>query len=138
MPTQISLLPEPEEKKARPARKPLPTHLPRKETIIRPDARAGVELPVSTLAGWVGAACVWLMPLAELLRTELLSRPVLHADETPLQILNTKKGGKVQNGYLWAYASGEATGDSVVCFDCQPGGRHVIRKRGCRAGAGLW
>ncbi|EFJ1801852.1 IS66 family transposase [Escherichia coli] len=208
--TQLTrLLPEPEEKKARPARKPLPAHLPREETVIRPDAcacpdcgqplrhirdeiserldyipaqfvvkryvrpqygcdgcqcvvsgrlpariipkgipepglvaqvlvskfcdhqplyhqqqvfaRAGVELPVSTLAGWVGAACVWLMPLAELLRTELLSRPVLHADETPLQILNTKKGGKVQNGYLWAYASGEATGDSVVCFDCQPG-----------------
>ncbi|EAA7727914.1 transposase [Salmonella enterica subsp. enterica serovar Oranienburg] len=61
------------------------------------------------------------MPQAELLRTELLSRPVLHADETPLQILNTKKDGKAQNGYLWTYVSGETTGDSVVCFDCQPG-----------------
>lgn len=52
-----------------------------------------------------GAACAWLMPLAELLQTERLSRPVLHADETPLQILNTKKVGKAQNGYLWAYVS---------------------------------
>lgn len=51
------------------------------------------------------AACAWLMPLAELLQTELLSRPVLHADETPLQILNTKKDGKAQNGYLWSYVS---------------------------------
>ncbi|OXU08825.1 hypothetical protein B9P84_26945 [Citrobacter braakii] len=171
------LLPEPEEKKTCPIRQPLPAHLPRKETVIRPHAcacpdcgqllrhirdeiserldyiparfvvtryvrpqygcdgcqrvvsgslpaqiipkgipeaglvaqvlvskfcdrqplyhqqqvfaRAGGELSVSTLAGWVGAACVWLMPLAELLRTELLNRPVLHADETPLQILNT-------------------------------------------------
>ncbi|EKG3927214.1 IS66 family transposase, partial [Salmonella enterica] len=200
------LLPEEKEEKARPARKPLPSHLPREETTIRPDsttcpdcshplrhirdeiseqldyvpakfvvkryvrpqygcqrvvsgrlpaqiipkgipepgqvaqvlvsrfcdrqplyhqqqvfARAGVELPVSTLAGWTGTACVRLMPLAELLRTELLSRPVLHADETPLQILDTKKGGKAQNGYLWTYVSGETTGDSVVCFDCQPG-----------------
>ncbi|ELF1550381.1 transposase [Salmonella enterica] len=183
--TQLArLLPEPEEKKARPVRKILPEHLVREETVIGPDscacpdcgqplrhirdeiserldyipaqfvvkryvrpqygcegcqrvvsgrlpaqiipkgipepglvaqvlvskfcdrqplyhqqqvfARAGVELPVSTLAGWVGTACVWLMPLAELLRTELLSRPVLHADETPLQILNTKKDGKAQ------------------------------------------
>ncbi|HED5898382.1 TPA: IS66 family transposase [Salmonella enterica] len=208
--TQLArLLPETEEKKACPARKPLPAHLPREDTVIRPESgtcpdcgqplrhirdeiserldyipaqfvvkryvrpqygcdgcqrvvsgclpaqiipkgipeaglvaqvlvskycdrqplyhqqqvfvRAGVELPVSTLAGWVGAASVWLMPLAELLCTELLSRPVLHADETPLQILNTKKDGKVQNGYLWAYVSGETTGDGVVCFDGQPG-----------------
>lgn len=80
-----------------------------------------MELPVSTLAGWVGTASVWLMPLAERLRTKLLHRSVLHAHETPLQILNTKKGGKVQNGYLWAYVSSEATGDSAVCFDSQPG-----------------
>lgn len=84
-------------------------------------ARAGVELPVSTLAGWVGAACVRLMPLAERLHAELLSRPVLHVDETPLQILDTKKGGKVQNGYLWAYTSGETTDNGIVSFDCQPG-----------------
>ncbi|HCL5071374.1 TPA: hypothetical protein N2F43_000593 [Salmonella enterica] len=34
------LLPEPEEKKTCPIRKPLPSHLQREETVIRPDACA--------------------------------------------------------------------------------------------------
>ena len=46
---------------------------------------------------------------------------MLHADETPLQILDTKKGGKARSGYLWTYVSGEKSGPSVVCFDSQPG-----------------
>lgn len=52
-------------------------------------ARADVELPVSTMAGWVGAAGVALNPLAELLHRELLTRSVLHADETTMRILDT-------------------------------------------------
>lgn len=84
-------------------------------------ARSGVELPVSTLAGWVGAAGVALEPLAVLMRQELLKRTVLHADETPLLILDAKQGGKARKGYLWSYVSGEKTGPAIVCFDSQPG-----------------
>ncbi|ELP1056570.1 transposase, partial [Escherichia coli] len=42
----------------------------------------------------VGAAGAALSPLAALLHRELINRPVVHADETTLKILNTKKGGK--------------------------------------------
>lgn len=84
-------------------------------------ARAGVELSVSTLAGWVGSAAVALEPLADMLRQALLKRTVVHADETQLLILDAKKGGKAHKGYLWAYVSGEKTGHSIACFDCQPG-----------------
>ncbi|MNH16744.1 Transposase IS66 family protein [compost metagenome] len=45
---------------------------------------------------------------------------MLHADETPLSILSPGEG-KVARGYLWAYASAEATGHALVWFDCQPG-----------------
>ncbi len=54
----------------------------------------------------------------------MINRPVVHADETTLKILNTKKGGKSCSGYLWAYVSGERTGPSVVCFDCRTGRSH--------------
>ncbi|HHA1936398.1 IS66 family transposase [Enterobacter ludwigii] len=87
-------------------------------------ARADVELPVSTMAGWVGAAGVALNPLAELLHRELLARSVLHADETTMRILDTRKGGKTRSGYLWAYASGEKSGPTIVCFDSQTGRGH--------------
>lgn len=84
-------------------------------------ARADVELPVSTMAGWVGATGVALAPLAELLRQALLTCPVVHADETKMRILDTKKGGKIRSGYQWAYVSGEKNGPAVVCFDSQTG-----------------
>ena len=87
-------------------------------------ARAEVELPVSTIAGWVGAAGVALNPLAELLHRELLTRSVVHADETSMRILDTHKGGKTRSGYLWAYASGEKSGPAIVCFDSQTGRGH--------------
>ncbi len=45
--------------------------------------RAGLALPRSTLAQWVGACGVRLQPLVDALRAVLLERSVLHADETP-------------------------------------------------------
>ena len=47
-------------------------------------ARAGLALPRSTLAQWVGACGEKLAPLVEAMREMLLSRSVLHADETPV------------------------------------------------------
>ncbi|WP_442320131.1 IS66 family transposase [Buttiauxella ferragutiae] len=82
-------------------------------------ARADVELPVSTMADWVGTTGVALAPLTERLRKALLTCPVVHADETKMRILDTKKGGKTRSGYLWAYTSGEKIGPAIVCFDSQ-------------------
>lgn len=42
--------------------------------------RAGLALPRSTLAQWVGTCGVKLQPLVELMKTLLLKRAVLHAD----------------------------------------------------------
>lgn len=44
-------------------------------------ARADIELHVSTMAGWVGAAGVALNPLAELLHRERLTRSVVPTGE---------------------------------------------------------
>ncbi|STH88182.1 ISSfl3 OrfC [Escherichia coli] len=98
-------------------------HLPlyRQQQIF---ARSDVGLPVSSMADMVGASGATLSPLAALLHRELISRQVVHADETTLKILNTKKGGKSCSCYLWAYVSGERTGPSVVCFDCRTGRSH--------------
>ncbi|EOK4716430.1 transposase, partial [Shigella flexneri] len=69
-------------------------------------SRMGVELPVSTMADMVGVAGAALAPLAKLLRHELLTRDVIHADETSLRLLDTRKGGKSCSGWLCAYVSG--------------------------------
>ena len=64
-------------------------HLPlyRQEGIF---GRAGLPLPQSTLAQWVGQMGVALQPLVDALKDEMLAHPVLHADETPVAIRTTK------------------------------------------------
>ncbi|ADU72359.1 IS66 family transposase [Pantoea sp. At-9b] len=84
-------------------------------------ARADVDLSVSTMAGWVGAVSVALMPLAEQLRRLILTRDVIHADETSMRILDTQKGGSSLRGWLWSYISGEHSGNPVVVFECHAG-----------------
>lgn len=94
-------------------------HLPlyRQQQIF---AREGGDIPRNTLSAWVGAVAVALAPLAQALREELLSRDILHADETPLTVLNPK-ARKAERHYLWTCVSAESTGSGVVLFDCQPG-----------------
>ena len=61
-------------------------HLPlyRQETIF---ARAGMALPRSTLAQWVGVCGIQLQPLVDALKEAMLGHAVLHADETPVAML---------------------------------------------------
>jgi len=90
-------------------------HLPlyRQETIF---ARAGMALPRSTLAQWVGACGVQLQPLVDALKDEILSHAVLHADETPVAML--KPGNKkTHRAYLWAYAPGAFEELKAVVYD---------------------
>jgi transposase len=64
--------------------------------------RAGLAIPCSTLGAWVGACGVQLQPLVDALHQEILQQNVLHADETPVQMLSPGKG-KTHRAYLWAY-----------------------------------
>ena len=66
-------------------------HLPlyRQEGIF---GRAGLAIPRSTLAQWVGQCGVQLQPLVDALRSLMLERSVLHADETPVAMLVPGKG----------------------------------------------
>ena len=85
----------------------------RQESIF---ARAGLALPRSTLAQWVGACGVKLQPLIEAMRAMLLTRPVLHADETPVPML--KPGlGKTHRAYLWSYSTSEYDELQAVVYD---------------------
>ncbi|MDE2468292.1 MAG: IS66 family transposase [Bradyrhizobium sp.] len=90
-------------------------HLPlyRQEGIF---ARAGLALPRSTLAQWVGQCGVQLQPLVDALRAELLKHSVLHADETPVAMLKPGNG-KTHRAYLWSYCTSSYNGTRAVVFD---------------------
>lgn len=79
-------------------------------------AREGVPLPRSTLAQWVGQCGVQIQPLVDALKAEMLTYSVLHADETPVEML--KPGtGKTHRAYLWAYSPGVFEAMKAVVYD---------------------
>ncbi len=78
--------------------------------------RSGVELPISTLSEWVGACGVALQPLVDALRDELNRSRVIHADETPVQML-APGNGKTKTAYLFAYRRGEIGETPIIVFD---------------------
>jgi transposase len=64
----------------------------------------------------VGSCGVQLQPLVDALKAEILSHSVVHADETPVQML--KPGaGKTHRAYLWAYAAGAFEDTKAVVYD---------------------
>jgi transposase len=90
--------------------------------------RAGVAIPRSTLAQWVGQCGVQLQPLVDALRELMLERPVLHADETPVSMLVPGKG-KTHRAYVWTYGTTAYDPLQAVVYDFAEGraGEHARR-----------
>ena len=90
-------------------------HIPyyRQEQI---NARSGVHTPRSTLAAWSGHTGAQLMPLFEAHRSFVLGSRVLHADETPISLLDPGRG-KTKKAYMWAYARGAFDPELGVVYD---------------------
>ena len=95
----------------------------RQESIF---GRAGLAIPRSTLAQWVGTCGARLQPLVDALKAEVLGHRVLHGDETPVAMLKPGNG-KTHRAYLWAYAPGafEATRSVVYDFCESRAGEHA-------------
>jgi transposase len=66
-------------------------------------ARHGVDLPRSTLVGWVGGACWWLEALHDRLAKNVFASDHLFADDTPVPVLDPGRG-RTKTGRLWVYA----------------------------------
>ena len=90
-------------------------HLPlyRQEGIF---GRAGLAIPQSTLAQWVGQMGVQLQALVDALKEELLAFPVLHADETPVAMLDPG-AGRTHRAYLWSHSIGAHDPVRAVIYD---------------------
>ncbi|RUT39810.1 IS66 family transposase [Pseudomonas sp. PAMC 29040] len=93
-------------------------HLPlyRQESIF---GRAGLAIPRSTLAQWVAVTGVQLQPLFDALRDVVLGQKVVHADETPVQMLAPGLK-KTHRSYVWAYATSQFCETAAVVYDFSP------------------
>ena len=68
----------------------------------------GANIPASTLVDWCGQSVRVLEPLVERIRANILASDRLHADDTPVRVLDPSKridgiGKGVKEGRIWTY-----------------------------------
>lgn len=81
--------------------------------------RLGVCLDRTVMANWMIACGERLQPLVNLLWDRLRAEPVIHMDETPVQVLD-EPGRKAQSkSYMWVTAAGPP-GAGIVLFHYDP------------------
>lgn len=84
--------------------------------------RAGVPISRGALAHWViGSSERHLHRIYDALRLNLQSQPLIHGDETTVQVLKEKNKEATSTSYMWAYRSGEDSDEPIVLLDYQPG-----------------
>jgi transposase len=97
----------------------------------------GIDLDVSTLADWVGAAAATLMPLTEAIQAHVFAAARVHADDTTVPVLAK---GKTRTGRLWAYVrddrpfGGPDPPAAVFFYSRDRGGEHPERHLASYAG----
>ena len=87
--------------------------------------RDDVNIAYSTLTDMVSGTCALITPLYEALKNYTLRLDYLHADETPIKVLDKDKKGQASlsgrqahRGYFWVYHSSV---EKLVLFDYQHG-----------------
>lgn len=68
--------------------------------------RHDVDLDRQTLARWMLGAAAIAAPIIDRLHALLLTRGVIHVDETPVQVLNEAGRSAKRKSTMWVYASG--------------------------------
>ena len=89
----------------------LPLH--RFERVLQ---RHGVSIPRNTLARWIIQCSYHLQPLVNLIRDRLLDSPVIHCDETRLQVLKEPDRDPTSQSWMWVQTGGPPD-QPVILFD---------------------
>ena len=100
-------------------------HLPLYRQSVILEREAGVDISRATLDGWVMRVGELLIPIAAVMRRELLSGSYIQADETTVDVQMHDGRGQNHQAYLWQYGR---PGSGVV-FDFRLGrGRDEPKK----------
>jgi transposase len=91
-------------------------------------ARLGVSLGRATMADWmIRLGGTHLVPLINLLNEQMLEQPLIHSDETSLQVLHSDKPPTAEH-WMWVRAAGPP-GRRIVLFDYDPSRGGSVPKR---------
>ena len=83
--------------------------------------RMGIQFSRQTMANWVISGAKLLQPLYEKMHGILLTESILHADETPLEVLCEPNRPAVTKSYMWLYRTGKHADKPIVLYDYKEG-----------------
>ncbi len=92
-------------------------------------ANQGVTLSRATLANWIiRPSHEWLEPVYNAIKECLVTEPLIHADETVLQVLKEPGRKATTESRMWVYTSGRSPTPAIL-FEYQPtrSGQHARR-----------
>lgn len=90
----------------------------------------GLALSRATMAHWmIRCSEDYFQPVTEYLQKSLVSREVLHCDETPVQVLKAPGKKPQSKSYMWLYTTSKDSEHPIVLYDYQPSrsGDNAIR-----------
>jgi transposase len=91
-------------------------------------ARLGLPLGRATMAGWmIKLGGVHMVPIVNLLHEQMLEDPLIHCDETRLQVLKSDKAPTADH-WMWVRASGPP-GRRIILFDYDASRAGAVPKR---------
>lgn len=82
--------------------------------------RMDIKLSRQTMSNWVITGSRLLKPFYDKMKEELVSKEVLHADETTLEVLCEPNRPAIAKSYMWLYKTSKAD-NPIVIYDYQQG-----------------
>ncbi len=81
--------------------------------------RLGVDLNRAAMCSWAMKAAQQCAPLLDLLKKDLLSGPLINADETTVQVLKEPGRSPTSKSYMWVYRGG-APSLPILLYEYHP------------------
>ncbi len=76
--------------------------------------RLGLDITRGTLASWVRLTAQACMPIFDLIAREVRAGPVIHMDETPVQVLKEPGRANTTQSYMWVCRGGPPGRPAVI------------------------
>ncbi|MBP7634962.1 IS66 family transposase [Candidatus Ozemobacteraceae bacterium] len=76
--------------------------------------RLGLDITRGTLASWVRQAAQACVPIFDLISREVRAGPVIHMDETPVQVLREPGRANTTKSYMWVCRGGQPGRPAVI------------------------
>lgn len=97
----------------------------RQSTIL---SRFGIDINRATLANWMIHCGELVQPLINRFEEQVLAQPIIHMDETPVQVLNEKGKPAESKSYMWVRHAGPPD-QRITLFDYDPSRSGSVPRR---------